>query len=127
MYALILLSSLISLFCSFTALFKRLTCRFFTFSLCMQSMQLELPCRGDKLEDGVTAESGVALFSVAQLILADPEVAGKVTEVAHARGVPAIVTLVAMKALTGLLSTSTSTSSRCTDFPHLYHQHHLSI
>lgn len=93
-----LFSSLISFFCSFTAVFKRLTCfcKVLTFYLCMQSTQ-ELPCSGVKIRNGVTAERGVSLISVVQLIFADVEATGEVKWVVHARRGAAIVTLDAVE------------------------------
>ena len=89
-----LFSSLISFCCSFTAVFKRLTCfcKVLTFYLCMQSSQ-ELLCSGVKIRDGVTTERGVSLISVVQLIFEDVEATGEVKGVVNARGGAAVETL----------------------------------
>ena len=62
----------------------------------MQSIQ-ELPYSGVKIRNGVTAERGVSLISVVQLIFAYVEAAGEVKWVGHARRGAAIVTLDAVE------------------------------
>ena len=62
----------------------------------MHSTQ-ELPCSGVKLREEVTAERGVSLISVVQLIFADVEATGEVKGVVHARGGAAVETLDAVE------------------------------
>ena len=67
-------------------------CKVLTFFLCTQSTQ-ELPCNGVKLKEEVTAERGVSLISVVQLIFEDVEATGEVKGVVNARGGAAVETL----------------------------------
>ena len=84
----------------------------------MQSTQ-ELPCSGVKTRNGVTAERGVSLISVVQLIFADVEATGEVKWVVHARRGAAIVTLDAGEIVLMELSCHLN---RSTDFSQLCHQ-----
>ena len=62
----------------------------------MHSTQ-KLPCSRVKLREEVTAERGVSLISVVQLIFADVEATGEVKGVVHARGGAAVETLDALE------------------------------
>ena len=85
----------------------------------MQSTQ-ELPCSGVKIRNGVTAERGVSLISVVQLIFVDVEATGEVKWVVHARRETAIVTLDAVEIV--LMGSHECHLNRSTDFSQLYHQ-----